>query len=534
MGPAERCYLVGVELKREWNTPGETLPADEITLEQSLDELAELCRTAGLEVVGSTTQRLERVQSGTYIGSGKVADVRAAMTAVGANTCVLDDELSPSQQRALEIAFGGERTGIKVIDRTALILDIFAQHAMSREGALQVELALLEYRLPRLTRLWQHLERQSGGQGVAMRGPGETQIEVDRRLIRVRIAQIKRALEKVREERARHRSRRTASEVPNLVFVGYTSSGKSTLLNAMTSARVFADPMLFCTLDPTTRRAQLRGSELTPQVLLTDSVGFIQKLPTALVAAFRATLEAVVEADAIVHVVDRANTAWRAQAATVERVLDELGVLRSKPRIVVWNKMDRVPGAVSVALEAVERSTEAVPIVPISALHGDGLPELTQQVELLIQNMLERVECVVPYSQSALVDAFHVHGVRERLEHRPEGTYLCGRVPLRLASRLQAYAVSRGDVERDERGVDDGEQEVAGEWDEGAARMRALEWEMEAAAQTQRPAPPQSPPPVQRVYRAGQPAQVSRREEDWKELARGRHRWRPGHTAPEE
>ncbi|KAK4529356.1 hypothetical protein CCYA_CCYA01G0213 [Cyanidiococcus yangmingshanensis] len=431
-----RCFLVGAELKSARLHSAET---ERITLEQSLDELTELCTTAGMQVVGRTAQRLMQFHSRTLIGSGKVSQVRAMMQSVGANACVFDEQLSPSQQRALEKAFGGERSGIQVLDRTAVILDIFAQHAMSKEGALQIELALLQYRLPRLTRMWQHLERQSGGLGVAFRGPGETQIEVDRRMIAQRIARLRRELEQIRQKRQQRRRQRAAQHLPSLALTGYTSSGKSTLLNTMTRARVFADPMLFCTLDPTTRRAEIPGLCVTPEVLITDSVGFIQKLPTELIAAFRATLEVVIDADIILHVIDRSSPSWRAQAAVVEQTLDELGVLRAKPRIVIWNKMDLIEHAESVRYQAAMLSRQDPPVVPISALTGEGLPSLIECIEDTLRDMYVPVECFLPYTEVALASEILSHGLCDHQEYTPHGIYLSVRVPHRLANQLERF-----------------------------------------------------------------------------------------------
>jgi len=280
--PHERAFLVGVELQSDSSL---------LRVEDSLSELALLAETAGLEVVGYTTQRLERPHAKTFIGTGKIEEIQALVSELSAQLVIFDDELSPRHQRELEEIFGEK---VRVIDRTALILDIFAQHAQTREGYLQVELAQYEYRLPRLTRAWTHLARQAGGKGslsgVGVRGPGETQLEVDRRDISRRIDHLKRELEKVRAHRERHRSQRRKSQHPIMALVGYTNAGKSTLLNRIAHADVYVADQLFATLDPTTRRVELPGGHLG---LFTDTVGFIQKLPTQLVAAFRATLEEI-------------------------------------------------------------------------------------------------------------------------------------------------------------------------------------------------------------------------------------------------
>ena len=296
--PTERAFLVGGELK--FGRP--LLP-----VEDSLDELERLAETAGLKVVGRTYQRFDHPHAATFIGPGKVTEVKSLAEELDASVILFDDELSPRHQRELEKEFGDD---IKVIDRTALILDIFAQHARTHEGQLQVELAQLEYRIPRLTRMWTHLARQAGKSGgsVGLRGPGETQLEMDRRMIGRRVTYIKRELEGVRAHRGRHREQRRQTELQVIAIVGYTNAGKSTLLNMLTGANVLSADMLFATLDPTTRRVEMPGGR---EVLLTDTVGFIQKLPTNIVAAFRATLEEIIEADVLLHVVDATHPNFR-------------------------------------------------------------------------------------------------------------------------------------------------------------------------------------------------------------------------------
>jgi GTP-binding protein HflX len=284
--------------------------------EDSLLELARLAETAGLEVVGATVQRVRRPDSKTLLSSGKVGSTRDLADEASADVVLFDEELSPRHQRELEGAFGDE---LRVVDRTALILDIFAQHAHSREGALQVELAQYEYRLPRLTRAWTHLARQAGGGagrtgsvgGVGLRGPGETQLEVDRREIGRRIAHLRKELERVRAHRGRYRSRRRRASLPTIALVGYTNAGKSTLLNRLAQADALVADQLFATLDPMTRRLRLPAGR---SALVTDTVGFVQKLPTLLIAAFRATLEEISEADLLVHVVDVSHPAREAHA----------------------------------------------------------------------------------------------------------------------------------------------------------------------------------------------------------------------------
>jgi GTP-binding protein HflX len=369
--PVERAYLVAVELKersgnRRWNA------------QSSLDELAQLVLTAGATVVGRSIQRRERPTSAFYIGRGKVHELAAQRHELAYSTVIFDDELSPSQQRNLE-----EALKVKILDRTALILDIFAQHAHTREGALQVELAQHEYLLPRLAGQWTHLERLEGRIGT--RGPGETQLETDRRLIRNKIGRLKRELEQVRKHRALYRRRRARQGVPVVSLVGYTNAGKSTLMRALSGADVLVEDKLFATLDPVTRRVALpHGAAF----LLTDTVGFIQKLPTQLVAAFRATLEELAEADLLLHVVDITHPDAAEQAQTVEETLAELG-LGDRPRVTVLNKTDLLHGHDGRPLEGLERLDEAreslrywrPDALLTSAVKGWGLPELLERIE---------------------------------------------------------------------------------------------------------------------------------------------------------
>ncbi len=315
---ADRAFLVAADIPRA------LLPAAE-----SILELAELAKTAGAEVIGSLTQSLDHPVSATYIGKGKVQEVVEEVKRLNANVVIFDDELSPSQQRNLE-----RELGVKVIDRTALILDIFATRAQTREGRLQVELAQIQYLLPRLAGQWSHLERMEGA--IGLRGPGETQIETDRRLIRNRMARLRRGLDEVRTQRDLYRRNRARNNMPVIALVGYTNAGKSTLMRALSGADVLAEDKLFATLDPVTRRLGLPSGEV---VLLTDTVGFIQKLPTQLVAAFRATLEELEEADLLVHVIDISHANSFEHTQTVDKTLTDLGV-EAKPRLLVLNKVD--------------------------------------------------------------------------------------------------------------------------------------------------------------------------------------------------
>ena len=406
-------------------------------LEDSLEELAQLARTAGVEVVGQETQRLERPNPATLIGTGKLEELMVRRVELGADLIIFDEELSPRQQRELERAFGDE---VKIVDRTALILDIFARHAHTREGALQVELAQYEYRLPRLTRAWTHLARQAGGAagrggigGVGLRGPGETQLEVDRREIKRRIAQLRRELEEVRMHRQLHRRQRRRAGLPVVAIVGYTNAGKSTLLNALSGAHVFTADQLFATLDPTTRRVELPGGR---QVLFTDTVGFIQKLPTQLIAAFRATLEEVTEADALVHIVDITHKRALEQAATVEEILEELGAAR-KPVILALNKIDRVPNPAALA----EIAHEFPGAVLISAQQGSGLDTLRERVEQVLRRSMVPVRVLLPYSEAELLYQMHEWGSIDKERHTSKGTLVEGQVPISLAERLEAYQV---------------------------------------------------------------------------------------------
>ncbi len=400
-------------------------------VEESLDELAQLARTAGIGVVGQMVQRLERPNPATFIGSGKVDELMGQVAQTAADVVIFDDELSPRHQRELEKALG---EGVKLLDRTALILDIFAQHAHTREGALQVELAQYEYRLPRLTRAWTHLARQAGGRagratgGVGVRGPGETQLETDRQVIGRRIAQLKRELEKVRAHRGRHRARRRREGVPVVAIVGYTNAGKSTLLNALADAGVLAEDKLFATLDPTTRRVELPGGGVA---LFTDTVGFIQKLPTQLVVAFRATLEEVVEADLLLHVMDVAHPQVMRQAEAVSQTLEEIGA-GGKVVVTALNKIDRLP-----APDAVSPLMGKFPNpVAISALTGEGLESLLARVEEVLEVQMAWLNVHIPYELGELVDLFHRRGLIEQEEHTETGTRIVGRIPRRLVARF--------------------------------------------------------------------------------------------------
>ncbi len=420
----ERAYLVGAHVRGEDPV---------LSLEESLEELAMLADTAGMEVVGQTTQNLHSIEPSTYIGSGKVQEVIEAIKELETKVVIFDDELSPRHQRELSKIFGEE---VNVLDRSALILDIFAQHASTREGALQVELAQYEYRLPRLTRQWTHLARQAGGMGgaggVGVRGPGETQLEVDKREIGRKIGKLKEELEKVRQHRSNYRANRRKSGIPNIALVGYTNAGKSTLINALTDSNVYVADQLFATLDPTTRRVILPDNR---EILVSDTVGFIQKLPTTLVAAFRATLEEILEADLILHVVDTSHPGVLAHIETVEDTLAEIEA-SEVPRILVWNKMDRVVLDVPPLLEDSD-SYEAE--VRISAFTRDGFDELFESISQALAAQLKAMKLLLPYNRGDIVSHLFETGRVINQEHVAEGVVLDVQLPTFLYERYKDY-----------------------------------------------------------------------------------------------
>jgi len=392
-----------------------------------LSELEELLRTAGVATVGTMVQHREQAHPNTYFGPGKLEELKEAIRASDANVVACDDELSPRQGRNLE-----EALGTPVVDRTAIILDIFAGHAHSAEGKLQVELAQLEYNLARMRGLWTHLERLGGGVGT--RGPGETQIETDRRLARDRITALRRRLAKVSGARGTMRAERTRAQLPEVALVGYTNAGKSTLLNRLTGAEVGVRDRLFHTLDPTTRAWRLGGREY----LLTDTVGFIRKLPHQLVDAFGATLEETRLADLLLHVVDASapEDDLNAMMRAVHEVLEEIGA-GDRPRVLVLNKADALDD------EAREDVRVRHPDgVLVSALSGEGLDELGERIEAEFARTLRDVELLLPYRDGdRLAELHEVAGDLER-EDTPEGVRVKVRLPATVAARFERYAAN--------------------------------------------------------------------------------------------
>jgi GTP-binding protein HflX len=431
--PTEHALLIAVERQRQdWAAT------------DSLEELARLAETVDVEVVGSVTQKLAHPLAGTYVGKGKLEEIKTRRDELSADVVMVDDDLTPAQQRNLERALD-----VKVIDRTALILDVFARRAATHEGRLQVELAQLEYRLPRLTGLWTHLSRQGVG-GVGLRGPGETQLESDRRELGKRIVHIKRELSDVHTHRQHYRDRRRDVPIPVVALVGYTNAGKSTLLNALTGSTVMAEDKLFATLDPTTRRRALPSGR---EVLFTDTVGFINNLPTLLIAAFRATLEEINEATVLLHVVDVTHPNAPEQMQTVMDVLEELGA-DDKPVVTALNKVDRlIPNGSEEPLldDLLARLGPAAELainpVPISARDGLGFGQLLSQVEDVLEEDagFVPVTLTAPYAQSELVDRFHRLGRVEETSFDESGTTLLGYLPARELGRFAPYVARQAD-----------------------------------------------------------------------------------------
>jgi GTPase len=439
--PRERTFLVGVEIYGQDHL---------LTLEDSLTELSLLAKTAGLEVIGELTQKMDRPSPVTFIGSGKVEELKALADETLAQVIIFDDELSPRHQRELQKHLG---ESVRVLDRTALILDIFAQHAHTSDGQLQVKLAQYEYYLPRLTGQWTHLARQAGGGGgrsgpvggVGLRGPGETQLEVDRRAVRHEIAHLKDELEKVRAHRMRYRAQRKRSRIPTVVLVGYTNAGKSTLLNRLSKSDVYVADQLFATLDPTTRRVELPGGY---QALFTDTVGFIQKLPTTLVAAFRATLEEIAEADLQLHMVDISHPNAMNQAEAVQQTLEEIDASHV-PIITVLNKIDRLADP-----EAARKAANNFPqAVAISALTGAGIGDLLKHIRSELFETLTPVLVLLPYQQGQLISLFHEFGQVQRLEHGRKGVLMQGRIPGRLVAQFKPWQIKNSEKKKEQQDI---------------------------------------------------------------------------------
>src|ERR1017187_3827671 len=418
----ERVVLMGV-----W-TDGTLANA-----ENSLRELSRLAETAGSEVLDGLIQRRGRPDAATYVGAGKATELADLVAASGADTGICDGELTASQLRRLE---GIVR--VKVIDRTALILDIFAQHARSKEGKAQVELAQLQYLMPRLRGWGESLSRQAGGRvagggGIGTRGPGETKIETDRRRIRARTTKLRRQIAEMSVGREVQRRQRHRRDVPAVAIAGYTNAGKSSLLNRLTGAHVLVDNSLFATLDPAVRKARLpSGAPFT----LTDTVGFVRHLPRQLVEAFRSTLEEVADADLILHVVDSSDADPRSQLAAVREVLAEIGA-RDVPELVVFNNADAADGLALEGLRLAEPQSVAV-----SARTGDGLPVLLAEIERLLPRLSCEVSVVVPYARGDLLARAHQEGEVLRVEHTDAGTQLSARVPPGLAAELDRFVVA--------------------------------------------------------------------------------------------
>jgi GTPase len=421
----ERVVLVGV-----WTEGSAT------DNQASMAELAALAETAGSEVLEGLIQRRDRPDPSTYIGSGKAAELREVVVATGADTVICDGELSPAQLTALEKA-----VKVKVIDRTALILDIFAQHATSREGKAQVTLAQMEYMLPRLRGWGESMSRQAGGRaggsggGVGLRGPGETKIETDRRRIRERMVKLRREIKDMKQARDTQRSRRLESDMPSIAIVGYTNAGKSSLLNALTGAGVLVQDALFATLEPTTRRAEFDDGR---PFVLTDTVGFVRHLPTQLIEAFRSTLEEVVDAELLVHVVDGSDVNPLAQISAVRKVISEVVAdnnADAPPELLVVNKVDAAGDLMLAKLR------HALPGAAFVSAHtGDGIDALRRRMAELAVPTDTAVDVMIPYDRGDLVARVHADGRVQQAEHNSEGTRIKARVPVALAASLREFS----------------------------------------------------------------------------------------------
>lgn len=411
----EKAIITGIDQSNGWS------------ITESLNELSQLAETAGAEVVDLVWQKREKPDASLFIGRGKVQEIALLIQNKDANVVIIDDEISPAQQRNLEQALG-----VKVIDRTALILDIFAQRARTYEGKLQVELAQLQYNLPRLGGQGLVLSRLGGGIGT--RGPGETKLEVDRRKIRGRISEIRREIETIKKQRNLHRRARQNSNIPSIALVGYTNAGKSTLLNTLANAGVLAEDKLFATLDPTTRRITLPNGL---DIIVTDTVGFIQKLPHQLVVAFRATLEEVVQADLLIHVIDASHPQHIEQSEAVFKVLEELGV-KDKPIITVYNKADKADQHV------IERLLRTEDSVAISAIIGEGVDLLKTIIQERVQPYTVDMQFLIPYNDTGVLSQLYDDAIVQTVDYREEGIYVRASLASEKQARFNLFVI--GDV----------------------------------------------------------------------------------------
>lgn len=410
----ERAILVGVDI-----------PYGDWPVEESLDELAQLAATAGVTCADLVIQRLARPHPGTLLGSGKIREIADLVRFHNCDAVIFDLELTPGQHRNLE-----RELETQVLDRTALILIIFGQRAHTREGRLQVELAQVEYDLPRLAKQWSHLSRQKGS--VQQRGQGEQQIEVDRRLLRRQKEQLLEELELVRTQRQLHRERRKHAGPPVVALVGYTNAGKSTLLNRLAREQTLAENKLFATLDPMTRRVRMGGGQ---EILLTDTVGFVQRLPTVLVTAFRATLEEVAEADLLLHVMDASHPQVQRQIEVVGQVLEEIGA-GELPIVVALNKADLVPAD---CFQDLQSMVHDLPVVQVSATQGSGIDALLNCISEQLTRQFVALDVLIPYSRGELVAQFHQFGIIECEEYEANGTRLRGHMPTNHSGAFAAF-----------------------------------------------------------------------------------------------